>query len=373
MRTLARIERLIFDTSLPCLLAVIAALMLVKIGVWVIPNIGVSRMVAINPFVNPFEDPLAHYLMTNWLSNLLAWGLHAKSDGKYILLHAAAAVGFWGVMVTLLKQELPHRPFRTALVIFTALPVSGTAFFWIGMDGLTLLLMALALLARRSTGPLLLCGVLLGLQHFEQALFFAGAMLLSALLQRRSAAPVGLPIRPAALLLAGTIAGKLLLMLIFHWAGVQMNSGRIFWMMKHLDLMIGQLLYHPHVVVFSVLGLGWLVAFAYADQSRGRLAFFLPLGLLLLLLPISGDQTRVMAIITFGLVATHWLLNGDFLEDISQTQTAALGLIWAITPWSWVWGGVPRWSAFPYDVGLVLHRLFGWITLPAQPLMWPFQ
>jgi hypothetical protein len=40
---------------------------------------------------------------------------------------------------------------------------------------------------------------------------------------------------------------------------------------------------------------------------------------------------------------------------------------------SWIWIGAPKWSLFPYDVAYVLHRAFGWFTLPENLAAWPFQ
>jgi hypothetical protein len=100
--------------------------------------------------------------------------------------------------------------------------------------------------------------------------------------------------------------------------------------------------------------------------------FFASLIGLCLLLPISGDQTRVLAIITFPLIAAYWLFSPDFLGKISRDEISTLFLIWAIMPLSWVWGGCPKWSVLPYDVAYLLHRLFGWFDVPPNPASWPF-
>jgi hypothetical protein len=33
---------------------------------------------------------------------------------------------------------------------------------------------------------------------------------------------------------------------------------------------------------------------------------------------------------------------------------------------------MPKWSVFPYDVAFVLHKVFGWFDVPANPTLWPF-
>lgn len=87
---------------------------------------------------------------------------------------------------------------------------------------------------------------------------------------------------------------------------------------------------------------------------------------------ISADQTRVLAIITFPLVSTYWLLNQDFLNKLTRRELSLLFTTWALMPWGWVWEGAPKWSAFPYDVAYILHRIFGWFNVPADPALWPF-
>jgi hypothetical protein len=95
-------------------------------------------------------------------------------------------------------------------------------------------------------------------------------------------------------------------------------------------------------------------------------------GLCILLLPVSEDQTRVLAIVTFPLVCVFWLFNQDFLENLQRWETSLIFVVWAMIPWSWVWRGMPKWSVFPYDVAFVLHKVFGWFDVPANPTLWPF-
>jgi hypothetical protein len=145
------------------------------------------------------------------------------------------------------------------------------------------------------------------------------------------------------------------------------------WLRAHLDTLLKQFFFHFHYIVWSVLGLGWLVALRFTDWGRQSLPFFLVLAALCLLLPVSGDQTRVLAIITFPLVAAYWLLNRDFLESISRRELTWLFVAWALMPWGWVVGGSPKWSAFPYDMAYLLHQLFGWFSVPDNLAHWPFR
>lgn len=390
MKLLLRLEHFIINTPAWRLVTLILLVMLFKTGVWHIPNLEMSLALARNPFANPFTDPNAHYLAWNWFSPFLAWLLGVQSFWAFFLLHLGFALAFTALFIHLAWTRLPEREARVALILFALLPVSATAYFWTGPDAVTLFLLMLALgimlpesaVAKGATGSqslltalfangglkgaLLLCvGVLLGMQHFEQALFAAGGLLFALLLEKKP------PFHILALL-AGVIAGKLALAAIFAHAGMQVNSGRSFWLQQHLDLLLGSFFLHPHYILWSVLGLGWLAALKYADQGRRTLPFFLSLAGLLLLLLVSADQTRVLAIVTLPLVTMYWLFNTPFLASFSNRQAAALLLLWIVIPWGWVWIGEPRSSALPYDLTWLLHTLFGWFEVPSNPALWPF-
>lgn len=390
MKLLLWLEHFTFNTPAWRLVTLILLVMLFKTGVWYIPNLEMSLALARNPFANPFTDPNAHYLAWNWFSPFLAWLLGIQSFRAFFLLHLGFALAFTALFIRLAWVRLPEREARVALILFALLPVSATAYFWTGPDAVTLFLLMLALgimppeaaVAKEETDPqsplaspvanggpkgaLLLCvGILLGMQHFEQALFAVGGLLFALLLERK-------PLFHILALLSGVIAGKLALAAIFAHAGMQVNSGRSFWLQQHLDLLLGSFFLHPHSILWSVLGLGWLAALKYADQGRRTLPFFLALAGLLLLLLVSADQTRVLAIVTLPLVAMHWLFNTPFLASFSNRQAAGLLLLWIVIPWGWVWIGEPRSSALPYDFAWLLHTLFGWFEVPANPALWPF-
>ncbi|UJS22728.1 hypothetical protein [Thiothrix winogradskyi] len=390
MKLLLWFEHFIFHTAVWKLVTVILLVMLFKTGIWYIPNLEMSLALALNPFANPFTDPNAHYLVWNWLSPFIAWLLGIKAFWAFFLLHLGFVVAFTALFIRQIFVRLPEREARVALIVFALLPVSATAYFWTGPDALTLLLLLLAVgeippsppFAKGGTGnwPILaspfakgglrgiffLCiGILLGMQHFEQALFAIGGLLFALLLDKKS------PVFPL-FLLAGIVAGKLTLIGVFNHADMQVNSGRTFWLQEHLDLLLGSFFFHLHHILWSVLGLGWLVALKYADQGRQSLAFFLTLAGLLLLLLVSADQTRVLAIVTFPLLAVYWLLNREFLTQFTDRQVAGLFLLWLLIPWSWVWIGEPRTSALPYDLAWLLNNMFGWFDVPANPALWPF-
>ncbi len=366
------VERFIYQSAAWKLVLLILLVTLLKTGIWCIPDLSSSRLIAFNPFINPFADPNTHYLYWSWLEPFLAWRIGATGQMSFFIFHLFFSLAFTALFLKVAFTRLTTGAARTSLVLFALLPVSATSYFWLGMDSLTLALMMLALAVSRKLLFVLLIGIALGMQHFEQSFCGAGAVLLALFLSNRMKAEIEFSVRWAVALIGGTIVGKIGLIVLFHVFGVSVNSGRIFWIQSHLGLLLSQFFFHSHAILWSVLGLGWLVAIKYAEYGWRSVPFFTALVGLLGLLPFSGDQTRVLAVTTFFLIAVYWLLNPEFLSRLDGQFTSWIFLVWLISPWAWVRGGIPQWSVFPYDIAYILHRLCGWFDLPADPSAWPF-
>lgn len=371
-RVLQRAQQFIYHAPRWQLVCALLLGTLIKTGIWFMPNLDSTALIASNPFVNPFANPDAHYLLTSWLGLYGAWLVGATSERLLFCYFLLFSMLFSALFMRLLLTRLPDAAARTALVLFTMLPVAGTTYFWAGIDGITLCLMTLALLLRdRSPLLLLATGVLLGMQHFEQSFFGFGAVLAALLLSKhwRDAQTAGYSVRWAFCLLLGIVLGKIVLQLLFQRFGLHLNSGRMYWLQNHLPALVGQTLLHLHLVLWSALGLGWVMVLTWAERGKAAWPLLLALAGLLLLLPVSGDQTRVLAIVTLPLLSVYWLLNPGFLASLNRTLVSALFGLSLLLPWSWVWEGLPRWSALPFDIALLLQRFE---VLPATMRIWPF-
>lgn len=372
MKLVAAIERAAFDWPRRRFLTALFLAMFVKTGIWHIPNLLISRRIAETPFAVQTPNPVDQYLITSWLAPFLAWLIGATGEGPFLLLHLAFSLAFMTLFVVLAFSRLEEAQARIAMIIFAAMPVSVTAFFWLGNDSLTLLLMLAALAC--SPRPLAagLAGLLLGLQHFEQALFAFSALTVASFATPRFGGPVVYPWRAAAATVVGVMLGKLALLAIFHANGMVV-TGRSGWLLAHLNWLISIFWLRAQVIIWAVLGVGWLVAIRYAERGRSSLPFFVCLLGLLSLLLIVADHTRVLAIVTFPLIYAFWLSDGDFLKSLSRTEAAALLMVWLLVPLAWVIGGTPLWSVFPYDLVYAAHKLFGWFSLPEGKVSeWPF-
>jgi hypothetical protein len=372
MDAINKIEKFIYEAEAWKLILVIASLSIFKTGIWYIPNLDAYRAIALNPFINPFKDPNAHYLFWSWLGPFFAWLIGANDKVLFFAFHLFFSVAFSFLFIRFAFKIFPSEQARTSIVLFNVLPVSATAYFWVSPDSITLFLMLFALAFPSSFIFTFLVGILIGMQHFEQGFFATAGLLFAVAISHKQGYVLRYSWKFCLLLLFGVIVGKILLFGIFNYYSIDVNSGRIYWLYGHIQLLLNKFFFHFHYIIWSVLGLGWLLALRFTDWGIKSVPFFLALVGLCMLLPVSGDQTRVLAIITFPLVSVYWLMNEDFLQKLTRREVSLFFTTWALIPWAWVVGGIPRWSALPYDVAYVLHRFFGWFNVPANIAVWPF-
>ena len=372
MQFIGRIENFIYQSKRSRFIAIAVALSLIKTGVWCIPNLESSWIISLNPFHNPFTDPMAHYMMWNWLSPFLAWRLRIHNEQSFLYFHLLFSIVFTCLFIAWIWSHLEEKDARTSLVLFLSLPVSTTAYFWVGMDSVTLVLMLLLLLVRRKAWMALPIGVLLGMQHFEQGLVAFGALavalLISIVMKKQS--EYSIPWITASL--AGVILGKIVLMAVFSHYGMQVNSGRLYLLQNYSRQCVVAFYYHFQYILWSVFGVGWIVIAKYSQQGKTAMPFLIALAAEMPLLVVMQDETRVLAIVSFPLVAITLLLNRGFLQSLSGRLVAIIFGLWLLVPYPWVWRGLPYCSLLPYDVVYLLHRLFGWFHIPANQPLSPF-
>lgn len=372
MNAINKIENFLFRSPTWKFILALFLLTFLKTGIWAIPNLWVSQIIAQNPFINPFYNPNTHYLFWSWLGPFLAWLLNATSAWKFFAFHLLFSIAFSMLFIRTIFKNLANEHARISLIIFFSLPASATAYFWVSPDSITLFLMLLALAFHRWLIFTFITGALLGMQHFEQGFFAALGLMFAVSTNKKQGNDLQYSVEFCLALLSGVMAGKFILFGVFSYYSINVNSGRLYWLHIHLYQLLSQFFFHFQYIIWSVLGLGWLVAIKFSDLGRRSVPFFKALAGLCLLLPITGDQTRVLAIITFPLICVYWLFNQDFLEKLNKPEASVFFVIWLIVPWGWVWDGIPKWSVFPYDLAFLLHQCFGWFDLPKTVAHWPF-
>ncbi len=372
MRVIDAIERFIYQSKPSRLIAIVLAVSFFKTGFWYIPNIQASWIISRDPFRNPFPDlPNFHYLVTSWLSLFLAWCLHIRNQHSFVYFHLLFSIAFTCIFIAFVWRQFEDRDARTSLVLFLAFPVSTTAYFNIGMDSVTVFLMLLMLLVRRRPWLALPIGVLLGMQHFEQGGVAFGALLAAWLVTFVLKTESQYSIQWATASLLGVILGKIVLLIIFSHFGIHLNSGRLYMALTFKGQYASWFYYHSQYILWSVFGVGWIAVVKYAERGKAAVHFFVALCGLLLLLPIVGDETRVLCIVTFPLVAACLLLNPGFLRSLNGRFVAAIFGLWLLVPYPWVLAAKPLVSMFPYNLAYFLHQHFGWFNVPMNDPMWP--
>lgn len=399
MRTvLARAEALFYRSSPAHFLLFWCCLLVIKSGIWVIPNLEISRQIALNPWLA--QSP-SHYLQYNWLQPLLAWLLGATTPVRFVLFNLVLAIAFIALVLSQSWRWLTDRQARKSSLIFLSAPVGMTSLYWLGYDALTLLLMTLAVLVILSPGrftPLaaLAFGGLLGMQHFEQAL--VGFLLLlsyclvvdhrlnprldpgvdpsvdpavdpvegSPLAQRSG------PLLKTMVLLASVVLGKGSLSLIFALHGIGSPVSRWQWLLPNLLICLKAFLLNTQAIVYSFFGVAWLPVLASLSLRRRRWYWLLVLTALLALAALAFDQTRSVAIVSFPLLAAALLFDPRALDRVPDRLILLTAALFLWIPTVWVWGGIQQSSSFP-SLLLFLSRLIrsGSLTY-SMPVLAPF-
>jgi len=368
------LQRAVFDSPRWAFLAVMAGITLVKTGLWFFPNTWLVVDIAVDPFRDPFPpEYLGHDAMWTWLVALVAHVLQATTVPGYVLLNAAFAAGFVAVVVWSMFARLPERLARTGTIVFAMLPASWLGFYGIGPDGLTLLLVAVALVGAARWWLVVPSGVLLGMQHAELALVGAFAVILSDIAARRwGGGPSRIDWRFGVRLAASVIVGRLLLMGIFAITGIGMPGNRLDWIEAYGGVLAVRAYLGWPWLLWSVLGIAWLVAALDLRRGKPSLSLLLPLAALVLLTPMVYDQTRVLAIAVLPLAYRCWLSDRGFLRSIGPRNATRLVVVWAVVPTIFVLGAEPFGSVLPYSLALLSHWLTGSPPIPADLGMWPF-
>jgi hypothetical protein len=370
MRLIEKINRFLYQTNRLRLILIVFFVYFLKTGIWYLPNIDGWWPMSLNPFKNPFTDPLGQFVFWNWLGPFLAWLLHIHNRTSFMYFHLCFAIAFTLAFLYYVFSTFAEEDARTALVLFLSVGSSAMGYYWIGMDSITLALMMFILLARKYPVVALFLGVALGMQHFEQAIFAFGAVLFALLYSHYLKTPATFSLRWSICAFAGVLMGKLVLVVLFWHLHIHITDRR-YYFLQNYQMFLQMFYYHVQYLLWSFFGAGWFAVAKFAERGKAARPFFIAvIGLILLQLTVS-DETRVFWIVVFPLLAVYLLLDESFLQFIGSNVTSWIFAIWLLAPFPYAWGGRPLISILPYNIELLLHRCFGWFNLPPNQSMWP--
>lgn len=310
-------------------------------GVWPMPNIHAQWMVSQNLTSVPFTDPNAHYLYSNYFMPALFGFLGGDSLVGYLIYSLATSFLFIFLIIYWFLTYHRKKVALTESKIFLLLsfPFTFIPFYWVGMDGMTLLLMAAVMISFKWTYWPLFFGYLLGLQHFEQgvlAFSLLGGSILLYFLVHKNKNIVGDIWRVLAL--GVTIAlGKITLFIFFDVAGVELKGDRYSYLIDNIQLFYTMWENSWPYIIWSLLSCSWFIIF---KRARAHWPLFVAITFAFLLLMLVGDQTRVGAIIIFPSIF-YWILRDKKLWSSLRLRDVIFVSILSLTvPVVVVWGNV---------------------------------
>lgn len=367
MTLLARWDAWLRRLPAPVFLLLLLAALVVHTGIWVMPNYGDTARRAMDPFTNPFA-PGEHekdYLLSTWFVWFVAWLIGVTGERETVVFTLAVALAFLAVTVAVIRVKVPPGQRRLAWLIFFLLPAAGVPLYWVGADSMTLLLMVLAVALVDRPRAAVAPGFLLGMQHVEQAMVAVVGVGVLAVLRAALGGhrrPVG---RFALWWGLGIIAGRFVLTTIWTAFGMAPEASRLSLAGDDLAGLVGQFLSSPAAILWSGLGVVWLVV---AMLFHGAWRTYAPLVVASLVM-LSGvalveDQTRIFAIVSLPVVMIGLVLDEAALRDLPERALGALAFVGFLVPWIWVWKGYMFGSLFPQDIAWLVHQLTGRGSVP---------
>ena len=171
-------------------------------------------------------------------------------------------------------------------------------YYWVGMDGMTLLLILLTLITLHLRFIPLLFAFLLSIQHFEQAFISFGvlfATLLIHYLVTKHIQSLQL-IKKIFFLLIVLAFTRFLMLKIFNYMEVGLVGDRSLYLKANIHTFISMFKANWYIILYTFLGIGWLFVLNYFKLLWPVLVavvivFFVTI--------IVGDQTRIGAILLF--------------------------------------------------------------------------
>ena len=348
---------------------------LFKTGVWYHPALWNMLEVAKDPFNNVFGNEVnKYYLYSSWLSPFIAYLLNLNTKISFFIFHLLLAIFFLVIFIFLIKKFVNEKYQKKSLIIFFIFPVSMTSFYWVGYDSLILILLTLSLLYYKNLFVIILCSLGIGLQHFEIGIVSTSVLLVCKILEKlfyNKDQNIKLSFTFIVIFFLGLILGKVILYEIY--SSEDLAQGRLNWIYNALLHLIYNFYFNFYNIFWFSLGVGWILILKFFFETKYKYPFIISIFLILGILPIVDDHTRVYSACSFMLIVYYIICNNNFLKTIKNTELSFIFLIWIMLPYSWVWQGDLRSSMLNYDLAYVLNYFFDIFNNEIESsTIWPF-
>jgi hypothetical protein len=319
-------------------------------GFWMMPNIGAQFMVSQNLTSNPFPNPHDQYIFTSYFQPLIFGIFGGTSSLSYVIYASMITICFLFLfLLWFIKFHGRKIAVDEHKILLTILfPVFMVPFYWIGMDGMTLLLM-LMIMINFSSKWAIIPAILLAWQHFEQGsvavMILLGTLIISMIITHDKSKFVAM--KRLGYIIGGLILGKVLILLLFSFLHISMSADRLTNMISDVSIYIDQWKVSWPYILYSIFGVGWLLIFTKLKKTwpllvGGIFTFFFVI--------IMGDQTRVGAIVLFPAVFFWIFMDKELFSTINQKMIVCLVVLYLVLPVVFVWGGFPYKNLWTYDI-----------------------
>ena len=341
-------------------------------GFWPMPNLIGQFIVSQNITINPFPDPDIHYIYTNYFQPAIFSLFGGNSFISYVIYVSVITViflalfSFWFIGHHGKNISLNQYKLLAALTF----PVFSIPFYWIGMDGMTLLLMLFVMISF-SYRWTIIPAIFLGTQHFEQGIaavsLLAVTLLLNFIMERNK--ETFEPLKSSLLIFSGIIIGKAILVAWFYVIGIDFVGSRVSYLEKELSYYLVMWNDWWFYIVWSLLGVGWLLLIA---KIKFLWIFLISVLVVFGFTSLVADQTRVGTIILFPSLFYWILMNKTIWEDISKHFVISLIIIYLIIPVVVVWEK-PYGSLWRYDIEVAKQFSKNELTIDDFDWLYPFK
>jgi hypothetical protein len=295
--------------------------------IWASPNLAFFSLITKNLGRNPFHGPLnADYLLTSLSGPVLARVTGQQEAYEFARLHLlVAVVGCAGVVIAAGRRWGTS----TALVFAAVLVLSPqltVVMQWLGQPDAIFLPAVLAATIARPRWALVVCAVLLGVTHPEQAAFAVLTVGAARWALRETPVSWRLGALDSLVALAGVAAGRGITEVYFRVNDISITKSRAAFLDFGFQNFLDHHLQNPWWLVYCLWGPLWLVLIGLAVFARG--AQTRALGVIcgaatVALAPMLAtlDETRVYAMITAPLLIVMARAIVELLDARSASLT----------------------------------------------------
>jgi len=339
-------------------LAVLAGVRILTVGIYSTPNADQFVLLAQHPFGPVALEADQYYLTTSPIGPLLAHIVHAQTIQTYALLHLVILACGMAALVAWVDRSVGRLAATSLVVLLFASPLSNILLTWLGQPDVFLVVAGTAIAVAATNRALTVRwivavagGFVMGLASAETALLGLIAFALVAWTTSRRARV------PLIAALIGLAAGRLGVSLFHHVSAAPFESrsaaaAQIF----GYGTIARRALYNFPAFLYSTFGVGWILVVAWIMSFRtrtGRLPWAAIASWLIAVVVVfvALDQTRIATLVLW--TATAWIAMTELRGRDDDPQLwcllAVTALVAAVVPPLVVWNG-----------GIYIASIFDW-------------